>query len=119
MIFGLSMADIEVWAKWLGIVAGVVSVIKILYELNNIYNHLVTTDKLVKTHIDKLNEKLTKVDEDLRDAKFESREARARLMDRMIEVERRTFATWDKYVKQGILSREQLNEIRKKEQGHN
>lgn len=118
MILGISFADIEVFVKGLGIAAGVISIIKILYELNNIYNHLVTTDKLVKSQIDKLNEKITKVEEDLRDTRFESREARARIMDRLLEVERRAFKiNWERYVQAGILSREQLNQIRNKEKG--
>jgi hypothetical protein len=117
MILGQVLADIEVWAKWLGIASGVLAMVKIIYELNNIYNHLLTTDKIVEARINRLDEKITKVDEDVKEFQFENREARARIMDRLLELERRTFATWDKYVKEGLISKEQLTEIRNQEKG--
>ena len=108
---------IETIGKGLGIVGGIIGLAKVLYEINNIYNHLITTDKIVQNQLERLHDKIQTVDEDLKEAQFENREARARMLDRLLVVEQRGYRqAWEKYVQRGILSEEQLQQIRKADQ---
>ena len=108
---------IDTIGKGLGIIGGVIGLAKVLYEINNIYNHLLTTDKIVQNQLERLHDKIQTVDEDLKEAQFENREARARMLDRLLVVEQRMYRqAWDKYVQRGILSEEQLKQIRKADQ---
>jgi len=118
MIFSTTtLWTIETIGKGLGIIGGIIGLAKVLYEINNIYNHLVTTDKIVQSQLERLHDKIQTVDEDLKEAQFENREARARMLDRLLVVEQRMYRqAWDKYVQRGILSEEQLQQIRKADQ---
>jgi len=108
---------IENIGKGLGLVGGFIGIVKVLYDINNIYNHLVTTDKIIQSQLERLHKRIQTVDEDLKEAQFENREARARMLDRLLVVEQRMYRqAWDKYVNRGLISEEQLEKIRKADQ---
>ncbi|PNW40082.1 UNVERIFIED_CONTAM: hypothetical protein BEN50_15035 [Euhalothece sp. KZN 001] len=113
----ISNFTIETIGKGIGLIIGIIGLAKVLYEINNIYNHLVTTDKIVQNQLERLHDRIQSIDEDVKEAQFENREARARILDRLLVLEQRSYKqTWDKYVQQGLISEEQLKNIRRQEQ---
>lgn len=117
MLTTVAQFSIDMIGKGLGAFVAVIGIGKILYEINNIYNHLLTTDKIVQSQLERLDEKVQCIDDELKNAQFENREARARILDRLLVVEQRMYRqAWDKYVQRGILSEEQLQQIRKVDQ---
>lgn len=112
----LGSLSIESVAQGLGVVAGVTGLVTVLFKINNIYNHLVTTDTLIRTVLAEMKERMNKIDDDVRDAQQENRDARAYIQDRLLSLENRIYrGDWKMYVDKGIISQEQLTRIRQLE----
>lgn len=100
---------------WLGILGGIITLGKLFYDLTKIYNHLITQDRIFNNALETLDERLSRVDDDLNELHQEYRDYRAMLQDRITYIEKDIYRyDWKQYVDEGIISEEQLREIRKR-----
>jgi hypothetical protein len=81
-------------AQWIGLVAGLGGILKMAFEINKIYTYLLSSDRVLKQSIDDVKERLRKLDDDLTASEQESRDARARLWDKVISIERIIFKSF-------------------------
>lgn len=103
-------------ATFVGITGGLVGFVKVAYTLNNVYNHLVSTDKVVAHKLDSLDNRLSRLDDDVAAYQQENRDGRRDLADRMLQIEKIMYrGDWEQYVRKGIISKDQLSQIRRSE----
>lgn len=99
----------------LGIVAGIITVLKVYRDVVRLFNEFSTRDKLHEARMDNLNNKIERVDGDLRDLHrdmvSQHNSVRQEIALAMTTV-RNSSENWDKYVEKGIITPEQLKEIR-------
>lgn len=108
--------EIKTVTTLVGLTGGLLGFIKVAYEINNVYNHLVSTDHIVKNKLDALSERLTRLDDDVAAYQQENRDARSYIQDRMLQLEKSVYrGDFEEYVRKGIISREQLAQIRRSE----
>lgn len=116
VIGAVGTVTIETLGKWFGVFGGVVTVAGVLFRLNNLYNHLLTTDTIMKNRLAKCDENIRRIDDDVQENQQENRDARAYIQDRLLNLENRVYrGDWERYVTKGIISQEQLTRIRQLE----
>ncbi len=97
-----------------GAIGIIVTVLKVWSEITNLYQHLKQQDILFKKQFEIHDEKISRVDDDLKEFMQEYRDDRAVLHDELAEVRR---LIWngngiDKLVKQGLITQEQADKIK-------
>jgi len=97
-----------------GTIGIIVTVLKVWAEITNLYQHLKQQDILFKKQFEIHDEKISRVDDDLKEFMQEYRDDRSVLHDELAEVRK---LIWngngiDKLVKQGLITQEQADKIK-------
>lgn len=101
----------------LGIVAGLITILRVYRDVVKLFNDFSTKDKLHETRMNNLNNKIERVDGDVRDLHRDMvTHHNSMRQDLTLAMTRVTNSCedWDEYVEKGIITPEQLKEIRLK-----
>lgn len=100
-----------------GTIGIIITVLRVWSEINSLYQHLKNQDILFKKQFEIHDDKISRIDEDLKQFMQEYRDDKAILYDQLAEIRK---LMWngngiDKLVKQGVITKEQADKIKNHE----